>query len=93
MEKKQEADLKTVFTLIALSKNRSHCGWQMPEDLERRVVVLPDTLAALFHRQRDSHTGSEVCCRLIWSAGSPSAPYVDHMASVVVPFKPCCDAR
>lgn len=93
MEKKQEADLKTVFTLIALSKNRSHCGWQMPEDLERRVVVLPDTLAALFHRQRDSHTDSEVCCRLIWSAGSPSAPYVDHMASVVVPFKPCCDAR
>lgn len=36
-------------------------------------------------------TQSGVWCRLIWSAGSPSVSYVDHMVSVV-PFKPCCGA-
>lgn len=51
--------------------------------------VFPDVMAVFYHML----SRSGVCCRLIWSAGSPSVPYVDHMAPVVVSFKPCCGAH
>ncbi len=72
----------TVWMLIWKQRSCSLSGWQTPGDWS--IAVFPDRLAALFHRQRDSHTDTE------WSLLQVNLVSRKPICAICRPHGLCC---